>query len=276
MKNLIIMAAGASSRMKKSLDQVNLSSEVRDVAYSQHKSMIPIDKSGKSLLFYLCANAKKAGYDSIYLLTSSKNKSFYDWIEKFNSTPELEGLKFFIAIQKIPKNRVKPLGTADGIQQVLDQYPKLLDQRFTVCNGDNLYSIDVLRILSKHENSSHAIIAYDRSFLKFPEERITKFALMILDEKNYLKDIVEKPPIETHDSFRNDKNELFVSMNIFNFNGSTIYNFLENCPLNLERDEKELPEAVRMILKQEEKSVFTYIVREHLKDLTYAQDINSF
>ena len=47
------MAAGASSRMKKSLDQVNLSSEVREVAYSQHKSMIPIDKSGKSLLFYL-------------------------------------------------------------------------------------------------------------------------------------------------------------------------------------------------------------------------------
>ena len=65
-------------------------------------------------------------------------------------------------------------------------------------------------------------------------------------------------------------------MNIFNFNGSTIYNILENCPINSERDEKELPEAVRMILKQEEKSVFTYIVREHLKDLTYAQDINSF
>ena len=270
------MAAGASSRMKKSLDQVNLSSEVREVAYSQHKSMIPIDKSGKSLLFYLCANAKKAGYDSIYLLTSSNNKSFYDWIEKFDSTSELDGLRFFIAIQKIPKNRVKPLGTADGIQQVLDQYPKLLDQRFTVCNGDNLYSIDVLRTLSTHENSSHAIIAYDRSFLKFPEERITKFALMILDKNNYLKDIVEKPPIETHDSFRNEKNELFVSMNIFNFNGSTIYNFLENCPINSERDEKELPEAVRMILKQEEKSVFTYIVREHLKDLTYAQDINSF
>jgi len=276
MKNLIIMAAGASSRMKKSLDQVNLSSEVREVAYSQHKSMIPIDKSGKSLLFYLCANAKKAGYDSIYLLTSSNNKSFYDWIEKFNSTPELDGLKFFIAIQEIPKNRLKPLGTADGIQQVLDQYPKLLDQRFTVCNGDNLYSIDVLRTLSTHDNSSHAIIAYDRSFLKFPEERITKFALMILDKNNYLKDIVEKPPIETHDSFRNEKNELFVSMNIFNFNGSTIYNFLENCPVNPERDEKELPEAVRMILKQEEKAVFTYIVREHLKDLTYAQDINSF
>ena len=58
------MAAGASSRMKKSLDQVNLSSEVREVAYSQHKSMIPIDKSGKSLLFYLCANAKKAGKPS--------------------------------------------------------------------------------------------------------------------------------------------------------------------------------------------------------------------
>ena len=80
MKNLIIMAAGASSRMKKSLDQVNLSSDVLQVAISQHKSLIPIDKSGNSLLFYLCANAKQAGYDSIYLLTSPNNKPFNDWI----------------------------------------------------------------------------------------------------------------------------------------------------------------------------------------------------
>ena len=270
------MAAGASSRMKKSLNQVKLSPDVLNVAISHHKSLIPIDKSGNSLLFYLCANAKQAGYDSIYLLTSPNNKPFNDWIEKYNSKSELKGLKFFVAVQKIPVNRIKPLGTADGIQQVLDQFPKLLTQRFTVCNGDNLYSIDTLRTLLNHENSSHAIIAYDRSFLKFPEERITKFALMVLDKNDYLRDIVEKPPIETHDSFRNEKNELFVSMNIFNFNGSTIYKFLENCPLNPERDEKELPEAVRMILKQEQKSVFTYVVREHLKDLTYAQDIGDF
>ena len=276
MKNLIIMAAGASSRMKKSLDQVNLSSDVLQVAISQHKSLIPIDKSGNSLLFYLCANAKQAGYDSIYLLTSPNNKPFNNWIEKYNSKSELKGVKFFVAVQKIPDNRIKPLGTADGIQQVLDQFPKLLTERFTVCNGDNLYSIDALRTLLNHQNQSHAIIAYDRSFLKFPEERITKFALMVLDQNDYLIDIVEKPPIETHDSFRNEKNELFVSMNIFNFNGSTIYKFLENCPIHPERDEKELPEAVRMILKQEQKSVFTYVVKEHLKDLTYAQDISDF
>ena len=276
MKNLIIMAAGASSRMKKSLDQVNLSSDVRQVAISQHKSLIPFDKTGKSLLFYLCTNAKKAGYESIYLLTSINNKPFYDWVKKYNSTSELNEVKFYIAVQKTPPSRTKPFGTADGIQQVLDQFPKLLTERFTVCNGDNLYSISVLRTLLNHENSSHAIIAYDRSFLKFPEERITKFALMVLGEDDYLEDIVEKPPVETHDSFRNEKNELFVSMNIFNFNGSTIYKYLESCPLNPERDEKELPEAVRMILKKEKKSVFTYIAREHLKDLTYAQDISDF
>jgi len=276
MKNLIIMAAGASSRMKKSLDQVDLSSSVKEVAYSQHKSLIPVDKSGKNLLYYICLNAKKAGYSCIYLLTSAQNKSFHDWIEKHDSNSELNGIKFFIAIQKIPSNRIKPLGTADGIQQVLDQYPTLLGERFTVCNGDNLYSVNVLRTLLNHNTSSHAIVAYDRSFLQFPEERITKFALMILDQNNYLKDIVEKPPIETHDSFRNSKNELFVSMNIFNFNGSKIYKFLEECPLNPERDEKELPEAVRMILKKEKNSVLTYIVKEHLKDLTYAQDIRDF
>ena len=268
MKNLIIMAAGASSRMKKSLDQVNLSSDVRQVAISQHKSLIPFDKTGKSLLFYLCTNAKKAGYESIYLLTSINNKPFYDWVKKYNSTSELNEVKFYIAVQKIPRSRTKPFGTADGIQQVLDQFPKLLTERFTVCNGDNLYSISVLRTLLNHENSSHAIIAYDRSFLKFPEERITKFALMVLGEDDYLEDIVEKPPVETHDSFRNEKNELFVSMNIFNFNGSTIYKYLESCPLN--------PETYN--------DVFNHLFKELdfknpivvSKDLTYAQDISDF
>ena len=104
MKNLIIMAAGASSRMKKSLDQVNLSSDVRQVAISQHKSLIPVDKTGKSLLFYLCTNAKKAGYESIYLLTSINNKPFYDWVKKYNSTSELNEVKNPSKQDKAPWN----------------------------------------------------------------------------------------------------------------------------------------------------------------------------
>jgi ADP-glucose pyrophosphorylase len=276
MKNIIIMAAGASSRMKKTLDEVDLSTKVKEVASLEHKTLIPLDGKGKSLLFYLCSNVKQAGYENVYILTSLENKAFHQWIDFNKSDPEIKGLKFFLSIQNIPQGRQKPMGTADGIQQALDQFPELLKQRFTVCNADNLYSINVLKSLLHHDTSPHSIIAYDRSYLKFPEERITKFALIKLDDKNFLKEIVEKPPIETHNSYRNSSNQLLVSMNIFSFSGLEIYPYLKDCIMNHERNEKELPEALRTLIKHEEKSVLAYIAKEHLKDLTSAHDIEKF
>jgi len=276
MKNLIIMAAGASSRMKKTLDEVTLSSKVMEVASNEHKTLIPLDGTDKCLLYFLCINARNAGYKDMYILTSPENKAFISWIDKYSLDPKLEGLKFFLPVQEVPEGREKPMGTADGIQQVLDQFPKLLNEKFTVCNADNLYSVDVLKTLLNHNSSLHSIMAYDREYLKFPEQRITKFALIKVDDEGYLDEIVEKPPIETHNSFRNSSNELLVSMNIFSFSGSEIYPFLKNCIMNSERNEKELPEAVRSVIKNNKKTVFTYIAKEHLKDLTSAHDIKQF
>ena len=74
MKNLIIMAAGASSRMKKSLDQVNLSSDVRQVAISQHKSLIPLIKQEKVYFSIYVLMLKKLGMNLfIYLLQLTIN-----------------------------------------------------------------------------------------------------------------------------------------------------------------------------------------------------------
>jgi len=276
MNNIIIMAAGASSRMKKTLNEVDLSTEVKELAKQEHKTLIPLKGTNKSLLFYLCANAKKAGYKNIYILTAPENSAFINWINTYKSNSNFSGVNFFLPIQKVPKGRLKPVGTADGIQQALDQFPNLLNERFTVCNADNLYSVNVLERLLKHDNSPHSIMSYDRSFLKFPEERITKFALIKLDDQDYLEEIVEKPPIETHESFRNSNGQLLVSMNIFSFTGSKIYPYLKNCIMDLERNEKELPQAVRSLIKNENKTVFTYIAKEHLKDLTSAHDIKKF
>tara|TARA_B100000768_G_C11251533_1_gene364301 strand:+ start:259 stop:1098 length:840 start_codon:yes stop_codon:yes gene_type:complete len=276
MKNIIIMAAGASSRMKKTLNEVNLSSKVLELASIEHKTLIPLNDKNKSLLFYLCSNIKKAGYENIYILTSSENKAFHQWIKSNKYKPEIKGLNFLLPVQYVPDGRVKPIGTADGIQQVLDQFPELLKQRFTVCNADNLYSVNVLKKLLDHKRPPNAIVAYDRLYLKFPEERISKFALMSLDEENFLKDIIEKPPIKSHDSYRNDKGQLLVSMNIFSFTGKDIYPFLEKCTINKDRDEKELPEAVRSLVKSRKKNMLCYLVKEHLKDLTSAHDIDIF
>ena len=68
---------------------------------------------------------------------------------------------------------------------------------------------------------------------------------MDIDSEDYLKNIIEKPDPEIVEKYRDGSGEIRVSMNIFSFEGSLLYPYLKNCPIHPERDEKELPEAVR-------------------------------
>ena len=149
------MAGGASSRMKRSLDKVNLESKVLETAKKVHKSLIPLDDAGNPLLYYLLKNIAEAGITNVYLITSKDNQPFYDFLNAAKNTSAFAELSINIAVQHIPENREKPLGTADALQQCLQQYPELLAQRFTVCNGDNLYSVNSL-VLLKNEREGGA------------------------------------------------------------------------------------------------------------------------
>jgi NDP-sugar pyrophosphorylase family protein len=71
------------------------------------------------------------------------------------------------ALQHIPHSREKPLGTADAVQQALEQYPELANTTFTVCNGDNLYSTSVFKLLRASREEPHALISYARSGMNF-------------------------------------------------------------------------------------------------------------
>ena len=59
MKNnysIIILAAGMSSRMKKSLGDVSLDPKIQKVAQSDHKSLIPVTQDNDSLMSLLLQN----------------------------------------------------------------------------------------------------------------------------------------------------------------------------------------------------------------------------
>ena len=58
------------------------------------------------------------------------------------------------AIQFLKDGHEKPLGTADAIEQTLNQYPELLQTTFIVCNGDNLYSTGAFKQLTETERRS--------------------------------------------------------------------------------------------------------------------------
>lgn len=275
MKNnsLVIMAGGASSRMKKSLDKTKLDKSVKKAALKLHKSLVPLGEKGKPLLHYLLRNAARAGYASVYLITSEENQGFKDFLGKSNGQ---DGLNIHFAIQYVPDKREKPLGTADALLQCLEQHPKLQEIPFTVCNGDNLYSVDALYDLRKDREAPHATIAYSGSGLGFTNERLAKFAVMDISSDGYLKQIVEKPSLDEMEKYRDPSGELRISMNVFSFSGDEIFPYIKNCPVNPMRDEKELPEAVRNAVADNPKAVLCYPRSERLPDLTDANDIKDF
>ncbi len=270
--NLIILAGGASSRMKKEASLQTLSEEEIIQANQRSKGLIGVGPNGRPLMDYLLYNAKKAGYKNIYIVIGEQGELFKEFYGENVKNNDFHDLNISFAIQYIPKERVKPYGTADALFQAVTQYPKLKVSPYTVCNSDNLYSAAALYALRK-TNSPNAFISYDRDAIDFPEERIQRFALAKLDAGNYLIDIIEKPPLNDIEKFRDGIGKLRVSMNAFKFDGKMMYFYLKDCPVHHEREEKELPTSLLNMLKDYPKSAKGIPFSEHVPDLTAKDDI---
>lgn len=271
-KNLIILAGGLSSRMKKSLKPNHVSDEQNSQANARSKSLISVGKEDRPLMDYLLYNAKNAGYQNIYIVINEKGGLFKEYFGQKPANNHFKGLNISFPIQYIPKDRVKPLGTADAVFQAVEQFPELNSQQYTVCNSDNLYSEASLRAL-RETNNLNAFICYDRDALKFSLEKIFRFAILSLNDKNYLKNIIEKPAIEFADHYQDNLGKIRVSMNIFKFDGSIMYTYLKNCPIHTKRNEKELPTAVLNCVNDNEQAFLGIPISEHVPDLTAKEDI---
>ena len=272
---LLILAAGASSRMKQQSNETgSLSQEELQQSNTRSKGLISIDDSGRPLLDYLLFNAKKAGYCTIYIITGVHNSLFKSFYGEKDQDNEYHGLTIHFAIQHIPNDRIKPLGTADAVYQTLEQYPELKTTSFTVCNSDNLYSIKALELVKSFGKSPNALLGYDRKELQFSEEKIAKFAIVNFNTEGYLAAIIEKPVISTLDKYRDATGELRVSMNIFKFDGALFFDYLKNCPVNPLRNEKEIPTALLHMIKDHPNSMMVIPIAEHVPDLTSKEDIS--
>ncbi|MDT0538569.1 sugar phosphate nucleotidyltransferase [Croceitalea sp. P059] len=271
--NLIILAGGASSRMKKESTLKGLSEKAVRQANTRNKGLIEIGEKNTPFLHYLLHNAKTAGYLNIYIVIAEKDDLFQAVYGKNEANNSYKGLTISFVRQHIVNGRSKPQGTADALYQALEQYPILTKSSFVVCNCDNLYSTKVFTELKK-VNSRNALIGYDREGLNFSSERIGKFALMKIDEDGYLMDIIEKPSPEEALSYQDEFGKLRVSMNIFKFDGSLFYPFLKNCPIHPERDEKELPTALLKMIRKKDYNVKVIPISEHVIDLTSKDDIS--
>ena len=221
------------------------------------------------MLYYLLRNAQEAGYKTIYLITAADATFFRSTIRLL---PNLDQLHFVFVTQHIPKGRTKPLGTADAVFQALEQFPVLQKDRFSVCNSDNLYSVNAFRRLRSIKQGS-GLIAYDSNSLNFTTEKIAGFALLIFNADFYLENIIEKPATTDFNNAADNHESLYISMNAFTFDGNVFLSFLRDCPINLNRDEKELPTALLNMIQIYPTSVKGIPMQEHVPDLTTKKDL---
>jgi glucose-1-phosphate adenylyltransferase len=270
---LVILAGGISSRMKRPVNgNLNVEEKLIEDADKKSKSMIGVGNNYRPFLDYLLFNARQSGFKDIVLVVGELDSSIKEYYGTSENNNNFNGINISYAVQPIPLGRSKPLGTADALLWGLKSKPEWKGSKFTVCNSDNLYSQEALRLML---NSPHiaALIDYDRSALEFDISRIERFAVTTKDENGFLIDIIEKPTPEIIESVKSKSGFIGVSMNIFSFSYDVIFPILEKVPLHPERKEKELPGAVKILADEIKESVYAYPLSEHVPDLTSKEDI---
>ena len=266
-KTIVILAAGMSSRMKKSIDS-DIDDSKADEANKKSKSLITF--GNKPFIYFLLKNIVEAGFENVIMVVG---KDFDDFKKQLDNLNFNNKLKIDYAIQKIPKDRVKPFGTADAVFQTMDQIEILKDSSFCVCNSDNLYSSSSLRLIREND-FENAVLAYDRDSLNFPKERVSSFSILMTDDNFNLVNFIEKPTQEQVDQNLDSNGKIRVSMNIFKFNGMQAFDFIKNCPINPIRNEKELPSAIVNMINENDLYMKGIPIAEHVPDLTSKADIN--
>ena len=267
-KTIVVLAAGMSSRMRKSVDS-NIDDSKANEANNKSKSLITF--GNKPFIYFLLKNILDAGFETVIMVVGKDFEDFKNQIDELKLTPKIE-VKY--AIQKIPGDRVKPFGTADAVSQTMQQLPELQKTSFCVCNSDNLYSTSSLKLI--RENSfENAVLAYDRDSLDFPKERVSSFSILMMDTEFNLVNFIEKPTPEQVSENLDENGKIRVSMNIFKFNGNQSFDFIKNCPINPIRNEKELPSALVNMISEDGLYMRGIPIAEHVPDLTSKSDINT-
>ena len=259
---VVILAAGTSSRMKmiEGVGEV-----VANEVSSRPKAMLRVGPGAVPFLELLLKRIKEEGSNCVIVVVGEK-----DLVTKpyFSSNP-IEGLDIRYAVQKTPKGRMKPLGTADALETALLSNPDLSTHSIVVCNGDNMPPDGSFGEIFK---LNCGMLAYDASKLGLPDDRVSAFAVVDIDSEGYLTQIAEKPSKEKLPDFIQSDGVLRVSMNIFKMSFSEFVVALKDCPMDAVRNEKELPSAIGKWIKKNPRRMISIPFEGEFLDLTHPFD----
>lgn len=272
-KTLVIMAAGMGSR------------------YGGLKQIESFGPNGELITDYSIYDAKRVGFDKVVFIIKEENYELFkekigDRVSKYIKVEyAFQKLDDVLEGYSIPRDRVKPLGTAHAIYSARN----LIDSDFAVINADDFYGYDAFRVLSEAlDNASYneyVMVAYkvcntitlngsvkrgvcevEDGYLKGIDESVIE----VVDDK------IRKTSMITGDVSIIDKDTL-VSMNLFGFKRdfinyivSDFKDFLDNS--NLSSDEFFLPSVVFNCIKRGDCKVKVYSTDEKTYGVTYKED----
>jgi dTDP-glucose pyrophosphorylase len=240
----IVLARGLGTRMRAPDPSVHLTPEQQHAANTGVKAMMPLN--GRPFLDFILSSLADAGVLRVGLVVAPDHRALRHYYE-IEAPPSRIRIDFVV--------QAEPLGTANA---VLAAEPWIAGEPFLTMNADNLYPVDVLKRLASL--SEPGLPAFDAEELvassNIPPERIGSFAILDVDDRDYLKGIVEKPaqdlPAKAGSYERNGwlppLGGRLISMNCWRFD-EQIFRACRDVPKSA-RGEFELPEAVGVAVRQ--------------------------
>jgi NDP-sugar pyrophosphorylase family protein len=276
--SLLILAAGIGSR------------------YGSLKQMDRFGPSGETLIDYSIFDAMRAGFRKVIFIISKimenefKEIFFKKYPDEIEVDYVLQRLEDVPEGVKIPPGREKPWGTTHAVLSAASK----INEPFAVLNADDFYGANSFRIifsnlssLKKNEEEAYCIVGY-RLSKTLSEHGYVARAICELDEKGYLKSIVERLKIKKIENkiFYQDeegrlieiKGDPMVSMNMMGFSPS-VFPHLKLCFEKFIQEhgqnpnaELYLPNVVNEMIKAKAAKVKILSSDEDWFGVTYKED----
>jgi glucose-1-phosphate thymidylyltransferase len=250
----VILARGLGTRMRRP-GAATLDPQQAAAADTGVKAMIPV---GRPFLDYVLSALADAGVRRACLIVGPEHGAIRDYYTR-QVTPRRLTIDF--AVQP------EPCGTADAVAAA-EAFAG--GDGFLVVNSDNYYPVEALRALCQQSGAAAALFDW-QSLLEggnIPEERLRRFAVARIDDRGFLRGLIEKPDEATWASL---PRPLWISMNCWRFTAAVFAACRAIGPSP--RGELELPVAVHHAINVLGQPFRALLIRAPVLDLTSRDDI---
>ena len=230
----VVLARGLGTRMQRVDSGATLTAEQAAAADEGIKAMMPLER-GRPFLHYVLSALADGGVNEVCLVVAP---DAHDLRRHFHHEMTLSRLRIAFTVQQEAR------GTADAVRAA-ESFAG--NDRFLVLNADNYYPVDAYKALGSADGN--AMAGFDREALvtqgNIDLERIKRYALLRVSDDGYLEEIIEKPDDATFNAMGP---HAMVSMNVWAFTRE-IFDACRRVKPSA-RGELELPDAVRILMKE--------------------------